>query len=192
MPQMGGKSGAVNGVVMQKPAISFYGMSEGQNVRFLAYLIVAVSSGMLGLFAILQMEQETLFAQRTWYQTWVVAASAIGGATALFLGQGRLGGAGLRGMISGLAGGLWVTFVGAVIGGTLALPLYGTMFGPFIVTVTFLGMPVLAVQWGCVVLAVHVLLGGYQRERQAAFDCNLTTHEDEPADSTARFMARLT
>lgn len=144
-------------------------LSEGTRARVLAFVLVALSSGGLGFLAVVHLDQRALFEHMTSYQMWIVVASAIGGMLALFLAGDRVGASGRHHVLRGMAGGVWVTFVGALIGGTLSLPFYGTMFGPFIVTVTLLGAPVLAVIWVFNLVAIHILLGTYQRERDTIF-----------------------
>lgn len=144
--------------------------SEGERARALAYFLVGVCSAFLGLLAVLHLNSESLFDRFSLYEWWIVTASGVGGMIALFLSGDRMGQAGLRGFARAMAGGIWVTFVGALIGGTLSLPLYGTMFGPFIVTVTLIGAPGLAILWLCNLISVHLLMKIYQLERETIFE----------------------
>lgn len=143
--------------------------SEGERARALAFMLVGTCSAALGFLAVLHLNRAALFERFSLYEWWVVVASGLGGMIALFLAGDRLGQAGLRGFGRAFAGGIWVTFIGALIGGTLSLPFYGTMFGPFIVAVTLFGAPVLSMVWAFNLLGVHVLLGIYQRERDSIF-----------------------
>ncbi|WP_296417165.1 hypothetical protein [Pseudooctadecabacter sp.] len=167
-------------------------LSEGTRARALAFLLVALSSGALGFLAVLHLDQTALFDRLTGYQWWIVTASALGGVIALFLSGDRLGQTGLNGTFRAAAGGLWVTFVGALIGGTLGLPLYGTMFGPFIVCVTLLGTPVLLMLWIVNLTGIHILLGIYQRERDSIFTPARMTMPDHPDSLTVRLRGRFT
>ena len=144
-------------------------LSVGTRARVMAYFLVCASCGAVGFLAVLHLDQMALFEPMTLYQRWIVAASAIGGVFALKLAGDRVGAIGKGAVVRGISGGLWVTFVGALIGGTLALPFYGTMFGPFIVGVTLLGQPVLVVFWVMNLVAVHYLMKTYQRERDTIF-----------------------
>jgi len=150
--------------------------SDGERARALAYFLVGVCSAFLGLLAVLHLNRASLFESFNLYEWWIIVASSLGGMVALFLSGDRLGQQGLLGLRRAIAGGIWVTFIGALIGGTLSLPLYGTMFGPFIVTVTFLGAPVLSTIWVLNLLSVHVLLGIYQRERDSIFVTETVEH----------------
>ncbi len=154
---------------MRQPLRKFRKPTEGERARALAFSLVGASSAGLGFLAVLHLDRSALFDEFSVYQLWIVAASGLGGMIALFLSGDRLGQSGSRGALRGVAGAIWVTFIGALIGGTLSLPLYGTMFGPFIVVVTLAGAPLLAMLWAFNLFGVHVLLGQYQRERDSIF-----------------------
>ena len=168
----------------------FRKLSDGERARALAFSLVGFSSGVLGYLAVLHLDGAALFEPLSGYQKWIICASVIGGLTALFLSGDKMGQDGLHGILRGLAGALWVTFIGALIGGTLALPLYGTMFGPFIVTVTLLGAPMLAALWFCNMVGVHILLGIYQRERDSIFTVDRMTIPDHPDSLSMRMRRR--
>ena len=68
-------------------------------------------------------------------------------------------------MIRALRGIIAVSFVGTLIGGTLALPFYGTMFGPLMFVLTLVGHPGLAALWLATLIACHFLLQVWRRER---------------------------
>jgi len=144
-------------------------ITDGERARALAFVLVGVSSAGLGFLTVIHLDKTALFDRLSWYQTWIIVASGIGGMAALFLSGDRMGQSGVQGAIRSVAGAIWLTFIGALIGGTLSLPFYGTMFGPFTVCVTLLGAPVLAILWGFNLVGVHVLLGIYQRERDSIF-----------------------
>jgi len=143
--------------------------TEGERARALAFLLSGICSSGLGFLAVLHIDSHALFNGMSWYQVWIIVASGLGGLIALFLSGDRLGQVGFQGALRGVAGAIWVTFIGSLIGGTLALPFYGTMFGPFIVSVTLLGAPLLSILWGFNLVGIHVLLGIYQRERDSIF-----------------------
>ena len=62
---------------------------------------------------------------------------------------------------------VWISFVGALIGGTLALPFYGTMFGPFTLVVTLLNAPFLAVLWIWTLFSAHLMIKERRIERDS-------------------------
>ncbi len=174
--------------ISRKPAL----FSEGARARALAFFLVGCCSGALGFLAVVHLDQRAFLERMTPYQTWIVVASAVGGMIALFLAGDRVGGTGTRKILRYLSGSIWVTFVGALIGGTLALPLYGTMFGPFIVAVTLAGAPLLAVLWISNMFAVNVLMSRYQTERDTIFAPGGSTPHTHADSLTVRMRGRFT
>jgi hypothetical protein len=65
------------------------------------------------------------------------------------------------------------------------------MFGPFIVTVTLLGVPLLAILWAFNLFGVHVLMGIYQRERDSIFMPSKMTIRDHPNSLRPRMQGRF-
>jgi len=167
-------------------------LSEGERARALAFLLVGACSAALGFLSVLNLDRTALFDGLTFYQAWIIFASGLGGMLALFLSGDRMGQSGRGGAIRALAGAIWVTFIGALIAGTLGLPFYGTMFGPFIVVVTLLGAPILALLWAFNLLGVHFLLAAYQRERDSIFAPAQTGMSDHPESLRKRLQGRLT
>ena len=165
--------------------------TEGERARALAFLLVGICSAALGFLAVLHLDRDVFFNGMSWYQTWIVVASGIGGIVALFLSGDRMGQTGLIGAVRGVAGAIWVTFIGALIGGTLGLPLYGTMFGPFIVCVTLLGAPLLSILWAFNLFGIHMLMGIYQRERDSIFTPQRMSLHDHPNALSARIRGRV-
>lgn len=176
---------------MRQPLRRFRKLTEGELARALAFFLVGACSAGLGYLAVLHLDREALFTGLSWYQTWIVVASGLGGVIALFLAGDRLGQSGTTGAMRGAAGAIWVTFIGALIGGTLSLPFYGTMFGPFIVTVTLLGAPLLAMLWAFNLFGVHMLLGIYQRERDSIFTPSRMTLRDHPESLRPHLRGRM-
>ena len=169
----------------------FRKLTEGERARALAFMLAGVCSAALGFLAVLHLDRSVMFNGMSWYQTWIVAASGIGGVVALFLSGDRMGQTGIKGAARGFAGAVWVTFIGALIGGTLGLPFYGTMFGPFIVCVTLLGAPLLAILWAFNLFGIHMLLGVYQRERDSIFTPARMSLYDHPDSLSARLRGRF-
>jgi len=176
---------------MRKFRRKFRRSSDGERARALAFFLVGISSAVLGYLAVLHLDGAALFDRMSGYQWWIVFASAIGGMSALFLAGDRLGQAGWIGVLRAGAGGIWVTFIGSLIGGTLSLPLYGTMFGPFIVVVTLMGAPVLAMLWVFNLIGMHVLMGIYQRERDSIFTLERMGQADHPNSLSMRMRRRF-
>jgi hypothetical protein len=167
-------------------------LTEGERARVLAFVLVGACSAGLGFLAVLHLDRAVFLGEFSWYQTWIVIASGLGGMIALFLSGDRMGKPGQAGAVRAVAGAIWVTFIGALIGGTLGLPFYGTMFGPFIVVVTLMGAPLLAMLWAFNLFGAHVLLGIYQSERDTIFSPSRMSQPDHPDSLRQRLRGRFT
>ena len=84
--------------------------------------------------------------------------------TSMTLGTAQ---AGANILVAGSA--ILISFAGSLIAGTLALPLYGTMFGPFALAVIFVSSPLLAGLWAFNLFGVHVLMCQWRIERDSIF-----------------------
>lgn len=85
------------------------------------------------------------------------------------MGRNWMGHPGLRGAAFALVGTIWISFLGGLVGGSLALPFYGTMFGPFSLFVSLFSAPLLAIFWACILFAAHYLLMFWWTERNSIF-----------------------
>lgn len=176
---------------MRQPLRQSSKLSEGERARVVAFVLVGACSAGLGFLAVLHLDRSAFFDGLSWYETWIIAASGIGGMMALFLSGDRMGQSGPKGALRAVAGAIWVTFIGALISGTLGLPIYGTMFGPFIVSVTLAGAPLLAMLWTFNLVGVHLLLGIYQRERDTIFSPSRITKSEHPDSLSVRLRGRF-
>jgi len=100
---------------------------------------------------------------------WVVACGAVGGAIGFVSVCPRwFGHNGLRGWLCMLGGGLALTLTATVIGGTLILPYYGTMFAPFQFALAVISDPTLGWIWGAMIICAHKLMGVWREEQVQA------------------------
>ncbi|WP_377513006.1 hypothetical protein [Octadecabacter sp. R77987] len=144
--------------------------TQGERARALAYIAVALFGAGFAFVTVTRMNGERVLGTGlTWYDLWIVISGGIGAAAALFLARDKIGQPGLRGVYRAAFGTVWISFVGALIAGTLALPLYGTMFGPFTLGVTLTSAPMLAMLWFANLLSVHVLMLRWHIERESIF-----------------------
>lgn len=145
-------------------------LSEGEKQLLSALTGAALFGGMLTFVIVSQMGSEkALVRHLSWADLWFVFAGALGAVGGIYLGRRWLGHPGLRGALLAVLGVPMVSFLCSVLGGTLALPFYGTMFGPMIFALTLIGNPVLAVVWLTVLAATHFLMSGWRRERESLF-----------------------
>ena len=101
----------------------------------------------------------------TSYEIWVILSAMIGACGALLSMLDHFGHRGVRGAFRLIRGGLSVTFLGSLIGGTLAMPMFGTMFGPFAFVMLFVTKPSVGAMWAGSLIAAHILLRGWRVER---------------------------
>ncbi len=141
-------------------------LSHGERRLLAAYAVVFAFGAGIGFIAISRLSQAVVpGADLTNYHLWIILCSGIGAAAAMALAGDRIGGAGPLGLMRALWGMVWITVVGAVIAGTMALPGYGTMFGPFTVGVMLVSSPILALLWFANLLAAHLMIAVWRAEQ---------------------------
>lgn len=161
-------------------------LSKGEARLFLGCLFTALFGAALAFIVVLRLDSGAVFNRpMTTYEYWIVTSGFIGGAAAVYLSRHTLGHSGVSITLRGMAS---TTFLAALIAGTLGLPLYGTMFGPFTLVLIFAASPITAILWFCNLYAVHVFIREWQRERNSIFG------EEMPEtlwQTTRRLMSRL-
>ncbi|SEM52805.1 hypothetical protein SAMN04488003_101428 [Loktanella fryxellensis] len=144
--------------------------TPGERRMLAAMLVLAACGGVLCLMVATQMgEVKTLRRSLTAADAWFCVAGSLGALAGFRAGRGWLGHAGVGGAVRAACGALIVSFVGALVAGTLALPFYGTMFGPLMFALTLLGHPVLAAVWLAVLGTSHRMMRDWRRERDSLF-----------------------
>ena len=145
-------------------------LSRGERGLYSAYIIVAMFGAGLSFIAINRLGGHTeILRALTIYDYWAIVSGAIGATAALFIGRRWFGQPGGRGLFMALCGIPVISFIGGLIGGTVALPIYGTMFGPMALAVTLYNNPLVAVLWTSNLLSAHYLFLAYRRERDTVF-----------------------
>lgn len=158
--------------------------SLGERRMFLGCLITAVFGALMALIVVLRLDPQAMFQRPLgYYEWWIVFSGAIGGAVGVLLARDRLGRDGVADPLVGIA---ILTFSSAIIGGTLALPLYGTMFGPFTLAVIFAASPLVAGLWLANAVAVHFMVRSWHAERDSIFGAS----PPKPILQTARDWSR--
>lgn len=151
-------------------------LTNGERSIILAYFGVAVFGAALGINVVL-----TLGGAAAWitpfnaYDYWVIFSASAGGCVGLYLGREWMGHEGPRGVGRAIIGIIWVSFVGALAGGTMALPFYGTMFGPFTLVVSLFSAPILAILWITALFSAHLMIKVRRIERDSILYVTLPT-----------------
>ena len=129
--------------------ISRLSLTQGEQSLFMAFFGVAFFGGAMAMNVVLTLGGvAAMLTPFSTYDYWVILSGAMGACGGLYVGRDWLGHGGLRGAAFAMIGIVWVSFLGGLIGGSLALPLYGTMFGPFTLFVSLFSAPMLALFWG--------------------------------------------
>lgn len=142
--------------------------SRGQRLRIVALALPTLAGALLCLLSVGALDPGPSDAGATQMAWWFVAGG-VGVWLVLRFNLGRFGWPRPRGWARMAGGVLFVTFFAPVLAGTLVLPLYGTMFGPLALWIMFLRQPVLAIAWFGVLVAAHLLMQHYRRERATIF-----------------------
>lgn len=146
-------------------------LTEGERSILLAAISASVFGAVLAFNFVMTLGgQMAMLNMLSAYELWVTMSGAIGALAGLYLSRNWMGHAGWRGLVRACAGIISTSMTRAVVGGTLALPFYGTMFGPFTLVMTLIGAPILAILWISTLACAHFLLATWRSERAAAMD----------------------
>ena len=149
-------------------------LTEGEQSILLAYFGVAFLGGVLALNVVTSLAgHDTVFYPFSSYRCWVMISGGFGGCAGLYMGRHWMGLPGLRGITFAVLGTVWISFLGGLVGGTLAFPFYGTMFGPFSLFMTLFSTPLLVTFWVCTLMAAHYFLMAWRVERETIFNAVL-------------------
>ncbi|MFU8822777.1 hypothetical protein [Yoonia sp.] len=89
------------------------------------------------------------------YGFWVVLSVVLAGPLALRLARGWIGLPGSLGWLRAFVGACVSLVVASVVGGTLILPVYGTIYAPLMVLTAVLAQPLVGLIWFAGVFAAH-------------------------------------
>lgn len=133
----------------------------------LAYVVVMGFGIIFALIVILRLDPAAFFSRAiSLYEYWIVIAGALGAAAALRFALPWFGTSSLWLTAGGIG---LVTFVAPIVAGTLALPIYGTMFGPMTLALILVASPVTALLWIATLLGVDRLVRKWNAERDSIF-----------------------
>ena len=123
------------------PSLQRSGPAPADSLVLAAGLII-VSGAALGLVAVSRLAEGSLPLS---YGLWVALSGAVGAWVGLAASWQDFGWPGLSGAFRALLGGLKFSLTAAVAGGTMVLPVFGTMFAPLAIFVTLLAVPAASV-----------------------------------------------
>ena len=144
--------------------------TQGERRMIVGYITTGAFGAVVALLVVFRLGEEEIFRRGlSLYEIWILVAGALGAMLAMRMTLGRPG---LRDPALGILG---ASFLGAIIAGTLALPLYGTMFGPFAMFVVFVGSPFTALLWFANLILVHFMMRLWHAERDSIFGASMPT-----------------
>lgn len=145
--------------------------SEGERGLLVAFVGIAMFSIAIALTTKVQLDTGSILTSDFGrYDAWFVISGLCGGVAGFYLTLKWFGHPGRAGWIRALIGVLVFSFVSSIIAGTLVLPLYGTMFGPFTLLMVLISTPMLALLWTCAILIAHRLVWRWRVERNSLFE----------------------
>lgn len=137
----------------------FMYLTRGEKAFVSAYAIVIAISAGLTMLVMSGVEGPSALPQEpSLYVLWVIFAGALSGGIGLFAARGWMGQTGLLGFARATVGAIAVVLLGAIIAGTLILPVYGTFYGPFLLLSEFIGKPWIAFAWFAALFGAHYLM----------------------------------
>ncbi len=144
--------------------------TEGERRMAMVFLAAGLFGVVLAVAMLWRIGQGAVLQEGfTLKSLWFALSGGIGTVAGLFAARGRLGHPGPRGWLEALWGGVVLFFVAALVGGTLALPLYGTMFAPMMMALTFGSTPVLAAMGLWILVGSHLQMRYWRAERDTIF-----------------------
>ena len=151
-------------------AFQLNGLSNGDKAMALTAVVFFVVSTLVSS-AVVNVLHPTNnpSAMMTAAQLWFVTAGVVGAFVARILAHRWFGLPGPVGWLQAGVGCIMVTTLAGIIGGTIALPIYGTMFGPMMVTVTLAADPLLTMSWFAALMSSHLSARVIRDERDCTF-----------------------
>lgn len=108
--------------------------------------------------------------EMNFFTFWTIFVGIVGGVSGFLSSYRRyFGFDGVGGWLRAFFGGLIVSGIAAVVGGTLILPYYGTMFAPMKLIIVMFEVPAFAILWVAMVICINKLMQQWRQERDSIF-----------------------
>lgn len=144
--------------------------TPGERRALMAYAVIALAGAVAAFVVTLRLGRSGMLTGGPGlYDLWVVVAGAAGAVAALWHLRDRFGLPGLAGAGQAALAALILTLGAAIVAGTLILPPWGTMFGPFLMLVSLVAVPILGLCWLAALAAAHLLHKTLRDERETIF-----------------------
>ena len=143
--------------------------SPAERTLLLAYMGLAACGAMLGSEALSGL-QGLVDVIGEGVALWVLALASAGGACISgYLLRDRFGFVGRMGFTKACFGSVLATLALGVAAGTLVLPIFGTMFGPWLLVLTIATKPWMALPWLAALYGFHLAFISYRNERKTIY-----------------------
>lgn len=150
--------------------IQITSLTDGERAVVLAFISVGLFGASQSIATVGQLAGETArFATLRPFDLWTVLSGVGGACGGLYIVRGWFGLPGFTGIKSAILGAVLVSFLGGLIGGTMILPIYGTMFGPLALFMTLYSSPTLLLLWLTGLGSAHLLIGTFRAERDSIY-----------------------
>ncbi len=142
-------------------------LTPGERGILLSYVTVALYGLAFGFTIVMTKDADALLVRPlSVHEKWTIAAGGIGMCFGLWSTKDRIG---CLGPIRTAVSMVFLCIIGAITAGTLALPVYGTMFAPMALIVMLFASPFMMGLWLLSLAAVHRLMGQWHHERDSIF-----------------------
>ena len=147
----------------------FTSFSPAERTVLTAYFGLSATGALLGFDALEElqaMDELVGVTAGNWLSTILAASGALLAAIILRESFGRPG---LLGAGQAFVSSCVATCLMGIIAGTFLLPVFGTMFGPWLIITTLIVKPWLALPWALALFGFHLARSEYDRERETIF-----------------------
>ena len=126
----------------------------------LAFLCLCTAGSLLGTAALTKLLAAPQSMSSNITGCWLAVSCTIGAGAAAYILRHQFGRPGHLGALVALAGIINVTFVSSVVSGSLLIPIFGTMFGPWLMFGHILEGNIAVLPWVLSLYAFHLTRGG--------------------------------
>lgn len=130
---------------------------------------LAACGGILGCEALRGLQGMVEFAGPVAGEWLCAICAALGAIISGLVMRHRFGHSGIAGGFSAAGGALVATLLLGVVAGTFVLPIFGTMFGPWLVVSAVLNKPWLVLPWLLALYGLHLAMSEYRTEQDSIF-----------------------
>ena len=139
-------------------------MSTNERFQILAMICLCCSGSMFGSAALTELVWGSDPVSSDYQKIWLTIAAGLGAVAAAFFVRASFGKPGDYGSIIACAGIVNATLLLGIVAGTLLLPVFGTIFGPWLLMAhTFEGHHAI-LPWALSLYALHLARGGELRD----------------------------